>query len=86
MTADQPGAVVLIDGERRGAAGQPITDVCHGEHAVDVRSPTGQFSQRVTVEFDKEVRDAGKAGPDLRCREHCRPGRWELVCKSIVPP
>ena len=56
MTADQSGAVVLIDGERRGTAGKPITDVCHGDHSVDVRSPTGQFSQRVRVEFDKEVR------------------------------
>ena len=41
---------------RRGAAGEPITDVCHGEHAIDVRAPTGQFSQRVTVEFAKQVR------------------------------
>jgi PEGA domain len=56
VTADQSGAVVLIDGQRRGTAGKPITDVCHGDHSVDVRSPTGQFSERVTVEFDKEVR------------------------------
>ena len=56
VTADQSGAVVLIDGERRGTAGKPITDVCHGDHSVDVRSSTGQFSQRVRVEFDKEVR------------------------------
>jgi hypothetical protein len=56
VTADQSGAVVLIDGERRGTAGTPITDVCHGDHSVDVRSPTGQFSERVRVEFDTEVR------------------------------
>jgi Tfp pilus assembly protein PilF len=56
VTADQAEAVVSIDGERRGTAGKPITDVCHGDHSVDVRSPTGQFSDRVRVEFDKEVR------------------------------
>jgi PDZ domain/PEGA domain len=56
VTSDQPGAVVLIDGERRGTAGKPIADICHGDHSVDVRSPAGQSSQRVRVEFDKEVR------------------------------
>jgi hypothetical protein len=55
VTADQSDAVVLIDGERRGTVGKPITDVCHGDHSVDVRSPTGQFSERVRVEFDTEV-------------------------------
>ena len=56
VIADQPGAAVSIDGLRRGAASEPITDVCDGEHAIDVRAPTGQFSQRVTVEFAKQVR------------------------------
>jgi hypothetical protein len=56
VIADQPGAVVAIDGVRRGTAGVPVTDVCHGEHAIDVRAPTGQFAQRVTVEFGKQVR------------------------------
>jgi hypothetical protein len=56
VSADQPGATILIDGERRGQAGQPIADVCEGDHSVEVRSPTGQFSQRVKVEFGKESR------------------------------
>jgi hypothetical protein len=56
VSADQPGATILIDGERRGVAGKPITDVCDGDHSVEVRSPTGQFSQRVRVEFDKATR------------------------------
>ena len=63
MTADQPEAVVLIDGERRGTAGQPITDVCHGDHTVDVRSPMGQFSQHVRVEFDREIRMQARLVP-----------------------
>jgi hypothetical protein len=63
VTADQAGAVVLIDGERRGLAGKPIADVCHGDHSVEVRSLTGQFSERVRVEFDKEVRVQAKLVP-----------------------
>jgi hypothetical protein len=53
VTADQPDAVLFIDGERRGPASQPVTDVCDGERAIDVRAPTGRFSQRVRVEFEK---------------------------------
>jgi Tfp pilus assembly protein PilF len=63
VTADQPGAVVLIDGERRGTAGKPITDVCHGDHSVDVRSPTGRSSERVKIEFDNNVRLQAKLIP-----------------------
>ena len=45
VTADQPDGVIFIDGEKRGMAGQPITDVCAGEHAIEIRAPTGRFSQ-----------------------------------------
>lgn len=63
VSADQPGAMILIDGERRGVVGKPITDVCQGDHSVEVRSPNGQFSQPVRVEFDKEVRVQARLVP-----------------------
>ena len=63
VTADQSNAVVSIDGERRGTAGTPIRDVCRGDHSIDVRSPGGQFSQRVRVELDDEVRVQAKLIP-----------------------
>src|SRR5262245_40383829 len=56
VTADQANAVVSIDGDRRGTTGTPIRDVCRGDHSLDVRSPAGQFSQRVRVELDEEAR------------------------------
>lgn len=56
VAADQAAAIVLIDGQRRGTAGKPITDVCQGEHSLQVQTATGQFSQRVRVEVDKQVR------------------------------
>ena len=56
VTADQPNAVVLIDGERKGTAGTPIRDICQGDHSVDIRSPAGRSSQRVKVELGKEAR------------------------------
>ena len=56
VTADQSNAVVSIDGEQRGTAGKPIRDICQGDHSVDVRSPAGQFSQRVRVGLDEDVR------------------------------
>jgi len=37
--------------------------VCRGDHSIDVRSPGGQFSQRVRVELDDEVRVQAKLIP-----------------------
>jgi tetratricopeptide (TPR) repeat protein len=68
VTADQPDAVVFIDGESRGKAGQPITDVCSGEHAVDVRAATGRFSQRVQIEFGKTATVKGTLLPAFALR------------------
>jgi hypothetical protein len=41
-----PGAVIYVDGERRGAAGEPVADICEGPHVVEVRSPRGRFLDR----------------------------------------
>ncbi|MBU22762.1 MAG: hypothetical protein CL476_06625 [Acidobacteria bacterium] len=41
-----PGAVLYVDGERRGAAGEPVADICEGPHVVEVRSPRGRFLDR----------------------------------------
>ena len=68
VTADQPDAVVFIDGESRGKAGQPITDVCSGEHAIDIRAATGRFSQRVQIEFEKTATVKGTLLPTFALR------------------
>jgi len=68
VAADQPDAVVFIDGESRGKAGQPIKDVCSGEHAIDIRAPTGRFSQRVQIEFEKTATVKGTLLPTFALR------------------
>ena len=39
-------AIVYVDGERRGAATEPVTNICAGPHVVEVRSPRGRFVDR----------------------------------------
>jgi tetratricopeptide (TPR) repeat protein len=68
VTVDQPDAVVFVDGENRGKAGQPITNVCSGEHAVDIRAATGRFSQRVQIEFEKTATVKGTLLPTFALR------------------
>jgi tetratricopeptide (TPR) repeat protein len=68
VAADQPDAVVFIDGESRGKAGQPITDVCSGEHAIDIRAATGRFFQRVQIEFEKTTTVKGTLLPTFALR------------------
>jgi len=68
VAADQPDAVVFIDGESRGKAGQPITDICSGEHAIDIRAATGRFFQRVQIEFEKTATVKGTLLPTFALR------------------
>jgi Flp pilus assembly protein TadD len=49
VRTNQPGASVFIDAQPRGAAPVVLPDVCEGEHQVELRSPTGRFSRRMTV-------------------------------------
>ncbi len=59
-----PDAIVYVDGERRGAAPAELTDICAGEHVVEVRSPSGRFIDRRdwrrgdTVTLDVQLRPA----------------------------
>jgi hypothetical protein len=56
VAPDQPDAGVWIDGQQRGSAAQPITDICEGIHDVDVRGPAGTFAKKVTIEYAKSTR------------------------------
>ena len=48
-------AVVYIDGERRGAVTEPITDICAGPHVIEVRSPRGRLVDRREWRADETV-------------------------------
>ena len=59
-----PNASVYVDGERRDAAPAELTDICAGEHVVEVRSPAGRYIDRrdwrrgETVTLDARLRQA----------------------------
>ena len=41
VTSNQPGTLVLIDGLQRGVAPITVSDVCEGEHLVELKSASG---------------------------------------------
>lgn len=49
ISADQPGAQVFVDGKDRGVAPLKVPDLCDGEHLVELRTPFGSDSRRVTL-------------------------------------
>jgi hypothetical protein len=47
ITANEPGAMVFINGEQKGPAPFSMTDLCEGAHLVEVRSRFGRDSRRL---------------------------------------
>ncbi len=47
VRANDPRAQVVVDGQNRGSAPFSTTDLCEGEHTVELRSQSGRFFKRV---------------------------------------
>jgi len=52
VETDAADATLFVDGEPRGLAPAEVTDLCAGEHVIEVRAPRGRF-------VDRRVWDAG---------------------------
>src|SRR4029079_11520509 len=63
ITANQPGAQVLLDGRDRGTVPLKIADVCQGEHLVELRSRFGSDSRRVDVRAGTDLTVEGVLKP-----------------------
>ena len=81
IKSTDPAAQVTIDGEARGTAPFATTELCEGEHTIELRSAAGRFFKRIqarrgeTIAIDAVVKpafalvsSAGEAAgtPDLR--------------------
>ncbi len=49
LQTTEPGAVVIVDGVRRGVAPTTLDDICVGGRTVEVRSPKGRFLRTLDV-------------------------------------
>jgi len=49
VRANDPRAQVVIDGQARGAAPFSTTELCEGDHTVELRSQSGRFFKRITA-------------------------------------
>ena len=57
VTSNQPGTLVLIDGLQRGVAPMTISDVCEGQHLVELKSASGRYFQRVDARTGQKIND-----------------------------
>ena len=63
VTSNQPGTLVLIDGLQRGVAPLTISDVCEGQHLVELKSASGRYFQRVDARTGQKIPIAGTLRP-----------------------
>jgi len=62
VTSTQAGTAVIIDGRERGIAPYS-TELCEGEHTIDLRSPLGRFSRKVDARAGQKIDIAGAPKP-----------------------
>lgn len=63
VNSSQPGTAILVDGQQRGVAPLAITDLCEGEHAVELRSASGRYFRRVDARAGQKIDIAGTLKP-----------------------
>jgi hypothetical protein len=63
VTSNQGGTVVLIDGQQRGVAPITISDVCEGEHVVELKSASGRDLRRVDARTGQRLSIEGMLRP-----------------------
>jgi hypothetical protein len=63
VTSNQPGTLVLVDGLQRGVAPLTITDVCEGQHLIELKSASGRYFQRVDARTAQKIAVEGTLRP-----------------------
>lgn len=63
VQANEPGAQVFVDGKERGAVPFTTADLCEGEHLVELRTPHGRDSRRVTARAGEKIAIDGVIKP-----------------------
>jgi hypothetical protein len=62
VTSTQPNTIVFVDGQERGPA--PFTtQLCEGEHTVEMRSAVGRYARRVDVRPGQKIDVSGTMRP-----------------------
>lgn len=65
VRANQPGAQVFVDGQARGMAPYVASDLCEGEHTVEVRTIAGRYFKRVLAHTGDNLEVSGTVKPAL---------------------
>ncbi len=63
IASNQPGTLVLIDGLQRGVAPMTISDVCEGQHLVELKSASGRYFQRLDARTGQKINVEGTLRP-----------------------
>lgn len=65
VTSDAQGATVYLDGVARGDAPLVLSDICHGEHVVEVRTASGRDLRRFDLTPGDKETFAARVRPAL---------------------
>jgi hypothetical protein len=63
VTSNQTGTLVLVDGLQRGVAPLTITDMCEGQHLIELKSGSGRYFQRVDARTGQTIAVEGTLRP-----------------------
>jgi hypothetical protein len=63
VRSNDPKAQVVVDGEARGTAPYSITELCEGEHTVELRSTSGRFFKRLQARTGDKLSIEGVVKP-----------------------
>lgn len=63
VTSNQPGTLVLVDGLQRGVAPLTISDVCEGQHLIELKSGSGRYFQRIDARTGQTIAVEGTLRP-----------------------
>ena len=63
ITSNQPGTLVLVDGLQRGVAPLTLSDVCEGQHLVELKSASGRFFQPIDARTGQKIAVEGTLRP-----------------------
>jgi len=63
VTSNRPGTLVLVDGLQRGVAPLTMSDVCEGQHVIELKSEQGRFFQRIDARTGQKIAVEGTLRP-----------------------
>ena len=84
VTSNQPGTLVLVDGLQRGVAPMTISDVCEGQHLVELKSASGRYFQRIEARTGQKINVEGTLRPAFAIVSASGPAALNTDLRAVI--